>query len=154
MLQILYAIRFKGNATPEQGRSDTLIAKTSGDSCSMTTRIRGKEVAFNIQPLTDEHAYFESRVKVKGAGKFHEEGRIQFGENGPVLYFTTEGEGYLGLSPDPTIQNGSVVWRVIGGEGQFEGVGGYITSNFIIESGGDITDYQVGILFVPGPPEE
>ena len=40
------------------------------------------------------------------------------------------------------------MWRVDGGEGQFAGASGYITSNFTLSDTGDVTDNQFGVIFV------
>jgi hypothetical protein len=48
-----------------------------------------------------------------------------------VLRFATLGSGYLGPGPDDTRRHGAGVWRVEGGEGQFAGARGLITSNFL-----------------------
>jgi hypothetical protein len=42
-----------------------------------------------------------------------------------------------------------VSWRVEGGEGQFAGARGLITSNVVIGADLAITDYHAGVLFVP-----
>jgi hypothetical protein len=37
---------------------------------------------------------------------------------------------------------------VIGGSGQFEGATGKITSNFVLSDTGELTDNQLGMLFL------
>ena len=41
------------------------------------------------------------------------------------------------------------MWRVEGGEGQFAGASGLITSNFLVEKSGELIDHHVGVLFIP-----
>jgi hypothetical protein len=41
-----------------------------------------------------------------------------------------------------------VIWRVEGGEGQFAGASGLITSNFTIDEAGEVTDNHFGVIFV------
>ncbi len=68
--------------------------------------------------------------------------------DGNRLDFSTIGEGYLGASTDGSLQHGTVMWRVNGGEGPFAGASGLITSNFFVDGSGAVTDHQFGVLFV------
>ncbi|MBV8818796.1 MAG: hypothetical protein JO022_10605 [Acidobacteriaceae bacterium] len=43
---------------------------------------------------------------------------------------------------------GAVIWKVDGGEGQFEKASGYITSNFSVNAEGDVVDYHMGSIFL------
>jgi hypothetical protein len=40
------------------------------------------------------------------------------------------------------------MWQVDGGEGQFAGARGLITSNFFVSETGEVTDCHFGLLFV------
>jgi hypothetical protein len=73
---------------------------------------------------------------------------ICFSDSNHRLRFSTIGEGFLGKSPDPKVQHGSVMWRVDGGEGQFAGASGIITSNFTLSATGEVTDNHFGVIFV------
>jgi hypothetical protein len=44
--------------------------------------------------------------------------------------------------------HGVVSWRVEGGEGQFAGASGLITSNFTLSADGQVTDHHFGVLWV------
>jgi hypothetical protein len=54
----------------------------------------------------------------------------------------------MGPSADARYSAGAVTWKVEGGEGQFEGASGYITSNFMVTEDGEVTDYQFGVIFL------
>ena len=56
--------------------------------------------------------------------------------------------GRRGDSPDPHLKHGTVMWEVDGGEGQFAGARGRITSNFFASDMGDPTDNHFGVIFV------
>jgi hypothetical protein len=49
---------------------------------------------------------------------------------------------------EPKLRHGSVIWRVEGGEGQFGGASGLITSNFTISEAGEVIDRHFGVIFV------
>jgi hypothetical protein len=40
------------------------------------------------------------------------------------------------------------MWHVDGGEGQFAGANGIITSNFTLSATGEVTDNHFGVIFV------
>ena len=68
--------------------------------------------------------------------------------DGHRLQFSTVGEGYLGPSAHPGVQHGTVMWRVEGGTGQFDGAQGLITSNFTVGAEGEVVDHHLGLLWV------
>jgi hypothetical protein len=79
---------------------------------------------------------------------FLESGSIRFGDGKHRLRFSTVGQVYLGDSPEPKLRSGAVMWKVDGGEGQFAGASGYITSNFTIDDAGHVTDNQFGMIYI------
>jgi hypothetical protein len=46
------------------------------------------------------------------------------------------------------LESGAVSWKVDGGEGQFAGASGYITSNFTMDEAGHVTDNQFGVIYI------
>ena len=66
------------------------------------------------------------------------------------MRFRTVGLGHLARSPDPHLQQGTAMWEIEGGEGQFDGVRGRITSNFFVSDTGELTDNHLGLIFVDG----
>jgi hypothetical protein len=146
MKQIIYAIQFKGRAAP--GASPNVMkASTSASSTTVTTEIGAEGVHGSIKPAAGGKAEFESEVTLAGETSFLEKGSIRFGD-GNRLHFSTIEHGYLGDSADPKLKSGAVMWRVDGGEGQFAGATGFITSNFTLSDAGEITDNQFGVIFV------
>ena len=83
-----------------------------------------------------------------GEGLFVESGSISYGTAGSVR-FRTVGQGVLGPSGIDGLQRGAVIWEVTGGEGQFAGAAGLITSNFTVGAQGAVVDNQFAVLFMP-----
>jgi len=52
-----------------------------------------------------------------------------------------------GLAPGVT--GGSATWKVDGGEGQFAGARGLITTAFTLSDTGERSDYHCGLIFLP-----
>lgn len=148
MKQLMYVMQFKGTAAPKSGVSGVIEASTRAASSSLSSIVSSDGVTTKLMQLDGEHASFESEVTLTGETSFRESGTIRFGDSNHNLRFSTIGEGFLGKSPDPALQHGSVMWRVDGGEGQFAGAGGIITSNFTLSATGAVTDNHFGVIFV------
>ncbi len=146
MRHIIYCMQFKGTATPasEQG---VLKATTSATSASVKTVVGPEGVEGAFVPAEGGMAFFESEVKMAGAHQFTESGSISFGDD-HTLNFSTVGHGELIPSADPKEMSGAVTWKVDSGEGQFQGATGYITSNFLVNDKGEVTDYHFGLIFL------
>ncbi|HUA36118.1 MAG TPA: hypothetical protein VMA09_21085 [Candidatus Binataceae bacterium] len=148
MKQVVYVMQFKGGATPKAGATGVIKATTSAQSCTVSSIIGAQGVSGTIQPAQGGKASFESEVTLTGETSFDEVGTIRFGDSNHALRFSTVGQGYLGKSPEEGLQHGSVMWRVDGGEGQFAGATGLITSNFTLSATGEVTDNHFGVIFV------
>ena len=148
MRQLTYALRFMGRAAPVGDAATVLKATTSAPSCAITTICGPGGVGGEIAPAAGQEATFESEVTFTGESTFTEAGTIAFGRDGHRLRFSTVGEGRLGPSADPRLTHGTVMWRIDGGEGQFAGASGLITSNFTVSETSEVVDHHFGVLFV------
>ncbi len=159
MRQIIYSMQFKGQVVPVGTSPSVLKATTTATSCTITSIVGAEGLSATLQPVAGGHAVFESEVMLIGGFEsevtsvgeagFKEAGSITFGEGGHRLRFSTVGQGFLGPSADPQLKQGSVIWQIDSGEGQFSGAHGLITSNFTISDAGEVTDYHFGVIFVP-----
>lgn len=147
MRQLTYAMRFTGQATPANDAGTVLKASTTSPSTTITSTVGDGGLTGSIEAAQGGNAHFASQVEFTSQSAFTESGSITFGE-GNRLEFSTVGEGYLGPSADGSLQHGTVMWRVDGGEGQFAGASGLITSNFFVDGNGAVTDHQFGVIFV------
>lgn len=147
MKQVLFAMEFKGKGgTPADGSGKRFRLASRAPSCTITTAASPDGVGYKIQPTGTGGASFESLLTLTGEGTFTESGSIAFGENNHKLRFSTVGEGWIGAAAEPGTRHGAANFRVEGGEGQFEGASGLITSNFVIDPGGDFVDYLLGVI--------
>jgi hypothetical protein len=147
MREIIYAMRFTGQATPVGTDSNMLKAATTAPSVTLTSTVGTDGLAGELRPADGGEAVFASEVTFTSETAFQETGTIAFGD-GNVLRFGTVGSGYLGGSADPARKHGTVMWRVEGGEGQFAGATGLITSNFFVGENLAVTDHHFGVIFV------
>jgi hypothetical protein len=127
MAELVFATESRGSVAPMEGREGMLRVTASG------TGPNGEAVNF------------ESEVELSG-GTFKESGSIEYGGRGKVR-FETVGEGHLEPSPQPDLQWGMVRWRVTGGDGEFQGASGFITSNFTVSSSGELVDNEYARIF-------
>jgi hypothetical protein len=157
--QIIYAMRFSGHVTPVGTSPNVMKATTTAASCTWATVVGPDGLRTTLQQAAGGKATFESEVTFLGGfessevtsageGGFKETGRITFGQGEHRLRFSTLGQGYIGPSTEPNLRQGAVMWQVEGGEGQFEGARGLITSNFSVSDAGEVTDYHLGVISV------
>jgi len=129
MAELVFTAMLSGSAAPVEGRENTFRAQTSGKGS------QGEDVTF------------ESEVVLSG-DSFLEFGRISYAGRGAVR-FNTMGAGHIGPSPVSGLSYGAVDWRVIEGDGEFQGATGIITSNFTFSETGQVVDNQYARIFTP-----
>jgi hypothetical protein len=148
MRQIVYNLHFRSKATPTDSEGKVLRATGSAVSGSTTTLVSPDGVQSSYAAQPGDVALFESEVRITAPNIFTEKGSISFGEDHRLL-FSCFGQGQLIPSTDGSnLMCGAVTWKVEGGEGQFEGATGLITSNFTLSDTGEVNDYQLGLLFI------
>ncbi len=126
---------------------------------SFSLEFRGYSTAFSPGVLTarasapadgvagDGEALLERRLTFLSETSFEDAGTISFGA-GNALRFRSVGLGVLGPSPAPGLRHGTAAWAVDGGSGAFAGACGRIVSNFLVSDAGELTDHQLGVLFL------
>jgi hypothetical protein len=158
MRQIVYTMQFKGEVRPVGTSPNVMKVTTVAASSICIAAVEPHGVQPTIESAAGEQATFESEVTFLGGfesseatsageGGFKETGLITFGEGEHRLRFSTIGQGYIGPSAEPNLRHGAVIWQVEGGEGQFKGAQGLITSNFTISAAGEVTDHHTGVIF-------
>lgn len=149
MKELVFALEFRGSATPVAGSDKKLRARTSAVSQTFRCLLTPDGIHGSIESSgAGESASFESEVEIVGEGAFVESGSITYADAGRIT-FRTLGRGVLGPSPRPGLQRGAVIWEVTGGDGRLAGAQGLITSNFTVGPQGDVVDNHVARLFVP-----
>lgn len=142
MKHLIYAMQFKGTATPG-GEAGTMKVTTSATSCSIRSVVGPDGIEGAFQPAEGGMAFFESEARMLGPDTFTENGTISFGEGDSSLNFSTLLQGHL----DSKTATGTVMWKIDSGEGQFAGATGNITSNFFLTPDGAVTDYHFGVIY-------
>jgi hypothetical protein len=142
---IAYSLQFRGRITSLSSR--VLEQRASAPSQVLVTTVDGSGLAAHVQPGEGEEARLVSRLVLADDGSFDQSGTIEFAP-GHVLAFRSVGAARLGRSPDPHLRHGAAVWEVEGGEGQFRGARGRITSNFFVSDSDELTDNHFGLIFV------
>jgi hypothetical protein len=142
---LTYALEFRGEAR-EDGRGMSMRA--SAPPCSHVTRLANEGVDSRfVYDDGVEEAFMESRLTLNGEGTFSAAVVVDFG-HGHGLRLRTVDDGRLVGSADENLSHGTATFEVVDGSGQFEGATGRITSNFVVSDTGDLTDNQVGVVFV------
>src|SRR5438876_1032796 len=103
-----------------------------------------------IDGLGDGEATCRRDLELTDDGSLTEKGELTFG-TGDAVTFTARGR--LRPSPDPQFRHGTAVLEVTGGRGRLAGARGFLTSNFLLSSTGELTDHHQGLLFLASPKE-
>ena len=148
MPQLMYILRFRGEAKPAGIDGTVLTTAFSAAGCTIGTRIGSEGLSGSITPVDGDEATLESEWVFTSATTFQEEGTIVFGRGGHRLRFSTLGSAYLGPAADDGRRHGGAIRRVDAGEGQFAGASGLIASNFVVDDAGEVTDHQLGLFQV------
>ncbi|MGH2714662.1 MAG: hypothetical protein ACRDM7_12400 [Thermoleophilaceae bacterium] len=124
MRQIVYSQRLGGRLTPVA--PGVLDASLAGIAEAATV---DAQLSF-----ADERSFqLTGEIRLEGEG---------------TLRFRSLGSGRLDPSPEPGLRHGTAVLEVCSGTGRFDGAHGRITSNFVVSDDGEITDHQLGVVFV------
>ena len=142
---ITYSLQFRGRATPLS--PGVLAARLTAPGWTLRTTIDRDGLHGSSEASAGEEAVLRSQLSFLNDHGFEESGEIGFG-NGDSLRFRTVGRGVLERSPDPHLCHGTAMWEVDGGAGRFQSARGRITSNFFVSDTGEITDNQLGVLFL------
>ena len=147
MRQVVYALRFTGQATPASSDGNLLTVSATAPGATLTTSVDASGLVGALEPAEGGEATFASEVTITGGTSFQAIGTLVVGD-GNVLRVATVGNGYLGPGPDSAARYGSVAWRVEHGDGQFAGACGLITSNLVIDADLRLIDHHLGVLFL------
>ena len=148
MRHVAFSMQFRGHST--RLSPGVLTARATAPSSALVTQINHDGVHGRLEARTGHEAHLECRLTFLDDNRFEEVGTISFG-NGNALRFRTAAEGTLAACADPRLQHDAAVWDVDGGAGALEGATGRTVSNFLLSDSGDLTDNQLGVLFLPGP---
>jgi hypothetical protein len=144
---LTYSLEFRGEAV-DDGRGLGLLLRATAPPCTHETRVENEGLVsrFFFGDCENE-AILESRLALHEDGRFAAITTVDFG-HGHRLWGQTEDDGRLLPSADVHLRQGTATIHVIGGAGQFRGATGQITSNFVLSDTGDLTDNQLGMLFL------
>ena len=145
---LAYSLQFRGRIESLSPR--VLEARATAPSQVLVTTVDANGLAGIVKPGEGEEALLLSRLVLGDDGSFDQSGTIEFAP-GHVLAFRSVGAARLGRSPDPHLRHGAAVWEVEGGEGQFRGARGRITSNFFVSDSDELTDNPVSYTHLTLP---
>lgn len=148
MRYLVYALRFQGETMQLGIDGNVLKTVTGAAGCAIQTQIGVDGVSGTLRTIVGQEAAFESELVFTGETTFQQTGTIAFGTGDHRLRFSSVGSGHLGPAREADRRHGAAIWRVDGGEGQLAGATGLIVSNFFVSDAGEVTDHQLGVIFV------
>jgi hypothetical protein len=148
MRHVAFSMQFRGHST--RLSPGVLTARATAPSSAFVTQIDPDGVHGRFELRDGAEAHLECRLTFLDDSRFEEVGTISFG-NGNALRFRTSGAGSLAPAAEFGLRHGAAAWDVDGGAGVFAGASGRIVSNFLLSDTGDLTDHQLGVLFLSDP---
>jgi hypothetical protein len=143
MRPIAYSLQFRGNATLLH--EDRVRLRLTAPSAALVTTIDAAGIRGAFGDIAGGEAMLEAELTLGGSESV-DHGWIEFGHGNSVRFRNPAAR--LVRCPDPHLEHGGVIREVEGGEGQFAGAEGLITSNFFISDTGDVTENHFGLVFV------
>lgn len=139
MTPVAFCLKFEGELVElDRGRFWTETrASLVGSSAEVGEVDGGEALCRHDFELTDD-------------GSLLEKGEMSFGAGGAITF---SARGRLRPSPDPRFRHGTAVLEVTGGRGRFAGARGFVTSNFLLSTSGELTDHHQGLLFLESTKE-
>ncbi|HZT45503.1 MAG TPA: hypothetical protein VFA24_04920 [Gaiellaceae bacterium] len=145
MHHLAFSMEFRGHSTPLS--PGVLTTRATAPSGGLLTRIDGRGVHGEFQAVDGGEALIERRLTFVDDTAFEEVGTMSFGR-GNSLRWRSVGLGMLAPSADAGLRHGTVASVVDGGAGAFAHASGRIVSNFLLAESGEITDRELGVVFV------
>jgi hypothetical protein len=145
MAPLFYSLQFRGFARPVTAH--VLDARATAPAARLVTSVGEGGLCGRVEAEPGDEAVLESRIVIDDDQTFHVRGTISVGA-GHTMRFQTLGSGRIGSSPNPHLRQGALVCEVLGGEGQFAGASGRIASSVLLSDSGDLTETQLGVLFI------
>ena len=142
---VAYSLQLRGVAS--QVAPGVLSLRASAPGGALRTVLDDHGVWGTYEPAAGEEALLEARM-VMLDDSFEAIGSVNFGAS-HAFHFRSHG-GRLAATPDSHLRQGTASGEVEGGIGQFANASGRITSNFFISDTGELTDHQLGLVFI-GP---
>lgn len=145
MKPITFSLQFRGVTTVVA--PGVLSTRATAPGCSLVTAVDDEGVHGHFESAPGDEAVLESQILLGEDGTFQVAGAIIFGHR-HSLRFRSLDSGRISPSPDFHLKHGSAISEIEGGEGQFAHASGRITSNFFLSDTGELTDNQLGLLFI------
>jgi hypothetical protein len=142
-MPITYALRLHGEAV---GLGDGRFwAECRAPGCLFVPAVGPDNIRARLEGWGGSEAVCRRELELREDGSFAEAGEISFGADDAITFSAAGG---LAERPDPRFRHGAAVCEVTGGRGRLAGARGYVTSNFLLSESGDLTDHQLGLLFL------
>jgi len=142
MKPITFSLQFRGHVAEFEG---DLRKQARAPGCALVTSLTAEGPAGRfVWAPGDEEALLESTLAFQDERRFEEAGTIVFALGNTLRI---RGRGRLAPSANPDLRQGTIVWRIEGGDGHFDGATGLITSNFLLSATGDLTENQLAVVF-------
>ncbi len=140
---VTYALRFRGEAV-DLG-SGRYWSECSAPAGLFVRAIGPDGVGSRFGGFGGGQAICRRELELHQDGSFVSAGEISFGAGDAVTFRAT---GRFADDPEPGLRHGAAICEVTGGHGRLAGATGSIASQLLLAASGELTDHQLGLLFV------
>ena len=139
---LTYTLRFRGEAV--QLEDGLLWAECHAPAGVFAPAIGPDETTPRFEILGGSETICRRELELHD-NRFVTAGEIDFGAGDAVTFHA---KGNLSPSPEPDLRHGSALCQITGGRGRFAGTTGTIASQFLLTHDRQLTDHQLGLLFI------
>ena len=151
MEPIVFCLHFRGQASRGADKRNLFRITASAPSCNFATELSDDGVSGKVSVLPGDMAFSESELELTGSDSFSGHSSLAFGDGPHAIELKAAASGHFESTsgsgkPGETI-TGAITWHVAGGEGQFTGAKGFVTSVLTLREDGEFSEYQTGMIF-------
>jgi hypothetical protein len=148
MEPIIFCLHFRGQASRGTDKRNLFRITASAPSCNLATELSDAGVHSRVSVLPGDMAFADSELELTGSESFSGRASISFGDGPHALELRAAAQGHFESTPKQGEMSGAVTWRVEGGEGQFAGAKGFVTSVLTLHEDGQFSEFQTGLLYL------
>ncbi len=147
MEPLVFCLHFRGQASRGTDKRNLFRVTASAPSCNIATELSESGISAKIAVLPGDMAFAESELELTGTNSFGGKASLSFGDGPHALELTAAAPGHFESAESQTL-TGAITWHITGGEGQFAGAKGFVTSVVTLREDGQFVEVQTGVVYL------
>lgn len=151
MEPIVFCLHFRGQASRGTDKRNLFRITASAPSCNFATELSEHGIAGKVSVLPGDMAFSDSELELTNSNSFSGHASLSFGDGPDAIELQATQSGQFEPAGDEGAMSGAITWHVSGGEGQFSGAKGFVTSVLTLKEDGQFSEYQTGLVYLRKP---